>query len=118
MIKQWRPILDDINSEIIRLNAAIADAQFNSDFQHKQQIVKLRMHDLDERLHALIHEMKSEAAAARAQIDLMMAEFRNEIKETSSTLAELRIFRAERSRANYLHMQEINAVSTEEGGEA
>lgn len=116
MIKSWRPVLEDINSEIGRINTAIEDAQFNPDFGHKLQIIKMRTHDLDQRLYALIHQMKSEAAAERAEIDYAMAEFRSELKKTTSALSTLRIFRAERARANYLHIMDIKAQA-EEGGE-
>lgn len=117
MIKPWRPILEDINAEIVRINAAISDVPFNSDFSHKLQIIKIRTADLDQRLNALVHEMKSEVAAERAEIDLMMAEFRRNLKEPSSALTNLRLFRAERARANYLHIQELKKAEDEKGGE-
>lgn len=116
MIKPWRPILEDINTEIVRINAAISDVPFNSDFSHKLQIIKIRTTDLDQRLNALVHEMKSEAAAERVEIDLMMAEFRSNLKKTLAALSELRIFRAERARANYLHIQELKKSEAEKGG--
>ena len=118
MIKPWRPIIEDINTEIHRISVNLSDVQFNSDFSHKLQIIKIRTAELEQRLGAVTHEMKSEAAAERAEIDLMMAELRNAVQETASALARLRILRAERARANYLRIQEIKKSETGEGGEA
>lgn len=117
MIKQWKPIIDDINEEITRLNSVIADTPFNSEFSHQMQRVKLRTTELQERLSATIKQMKSEAAAERAAIDYMMAEFHQECNDTFKKLSGCRITRAEKSHANWLHVQALKA-QTEEGGEA
>lgn len=121
MIKQWRPVLEDIRQEIGRLHTALEDTKFNPDFSHNLQIIKIRTADLVQRLHAPTENMKTEAAAEREQINLMMAEFRRDFKETSSALTQLRIFRVERARANYLHIMDLKAqaeAKKEEGGEA
>lgn len=121
MIKQWRPVLEDIRQEIARLHTALEDTKFNPDFSHNLQIIKIRTADLVQRLHALTENMKTEAAAEREQINLIMAEFRRDFKETSSALTQLRIFRAERARANYLHIMDLKAqaeAKKEEGGKA
>lgn len=120
MIKQWRPVLEDINHEIIRINASIADAQFNSDFSHKMHVIKLRTNELAERIRSLIGEMRSEAAAERNSVDMMMAEFYAEVRELNATINASRQFRAGRSRANWLHVQKLKAAAAaeKEGGEA
>lgn len=117
MIKQWKPIIEDINEEIIRLNAIIADTPFNSEFSHQMQRIKIRTAELQDRLNAAIKHMKSEAAAERAEIDYMMAEFHQECRETLKKLSSCRIIRAEKSHANWLHVQALKAQA-EEGGEA
>lgn len=117
MIKQWQPVLEDINREIVRLRVSIEDVQFNNDFSHQLQLAKLRSADLHQRLSSLRHQMKGEAEAERAQINLAMAEFASEIKKTASELVSLHMLRAERARANYLHIQALKAAP-EKGGEA
>lgn len=117
MIKQWKSIIDDINDEINRLNAVIADTPFNTEFSHQMQRVKLRTTELQERLSTVIKQMKSEAAAERAAIDYMMAEFHQECNEALKKLSGCRITRAEKSHANWLHVQALKAQA-EEGGES
>lgn len=116
MLKGWRPVVEDVRSEINRLRTAIKDAQFNSDFGSRMQIIKLRAAELQYRLTATLGEMKSEAAAQREMIDGLMAECRSEIKDVNAAIADLRILRAERSRANYLHCLQLK--EQQEGGEA
>lgn len=117
MIKQWKPALEDINEEITRLNAVIADTPFNSEFGHQMQRVKIRTAELQERLYASIKQIKAEAAAERAEIDYMMAEFYQASNETLRNLSGCRLLRAEKSRANYLHIQALKAAQAEKGGE-
>lgn len=118
--QQWRPVLEDIRQEIAHIHTALEETKFNSDFSHNIQIIKMRTADLVQRLHTLSENMKSEEAAQREQINLMMAEFRRESQKTSSALTQLRIFRTERARANYLHILALQAEAeamNEEGGE-
>lgn len=114
MIKAWMPVIEDINSEIARLHSQIADLQFNSDFGHHSQLIKMRIAALTDRLNATTKEMKRDAAARREMIDGAMTQYYQESIQTFKALADLRIFRAERGRANYLHCLELKA--NEEGG--
>lgn len=117
MTKSWRPLVEDMTNEIGRLRANVADAPFNSDFSSRMQIVKIRTAELDTRLRAMVHEVKSEAACQREMIEALMSEFMREVRILNSSLAELRIFRAERSRANFLHVQELKKTAEEGGAE-
>lgn len=116
MIKQWKPIIEDINCEITRLNAVIADTPFSSEFSHQMQRVKIRTAELQERLYASIKQIKAEAAAERAEIDYMMAEFYQASNETLRNISGCRLLRAEKSRANWLNIQSLKAQA-EKGGE-
>lgn len=117
MYKAWSPIVSDMNEEIIRLKVRVSESPFNSDFSHTMQMVKLRTAEIDSRLQTMIHEMRSEAACQRELINTWMAEFLREVSNLYTELAALRALRAERSRANWLHMQELKKQQSEEGGE-
>lgn len=116
MIKQWKPIIEDINCEITRLNAVIADTPFNSEFGHQMQRVKIRTAELHERLTATLRQMKAEAAAERAALEYTLGEFHHDYDEVCKKLSACRLLRAEKSRANWLNIQSLKAQA-EKGGE-
>lgn len=113
MYKSWGPIVSDMNEEIIRLKVRISETPFNSDFSHTMQMVKIRTTELDSRLQTMVHEMKSEAACQRELINTWMAEFMREVRNLNTEITAIRALRAERSRANWLHVQELKKQGEE-----
>lgn len=117
MIKSWKPTIEDINAEIELIRITLSGMQFNSEFGAEIHKVKIRIAELEDRLHHSTKLQKSEAAAMRAMIDEQMADYRREVIETQLRLKDLRLLRHVRAHENYLHMQELKANQKQEGGE-
>lgn len=116
MIKSWKQTIEDINAEIEHIRIILSGMQFNSEFGAELHKVKIRIAELEDRLHHSTKLQKSEAAAMRAMIDEQMADYRREVIETKLRLKDLRLLRHERAHENFLHIQALKACEEQEGG--
>lgn len=118
MMLTWKPVIDDLRSEIERVKTSVSEATFDSDFSHKMLTAKLRINMLERRIDELVRMQEVEANALRHDINASMKMLLSETSGLRSMLGDLRLLKADRSRANYLHCLELKKNREKEGGEA
>lgn len=115
--KTWQPAIADINNEIESLKDSIANLTFNSDFSHQLQLVKMRAVGIQDRLGLLIDQHKQTAESIRQELAADTAEMLAATRQTKILLCELRQLRAERARANYLHILSLKEQDSQQDSE-